>query len=53
MDLTLLLEGLQLAEDDSDAGNSGKGRKDMLKTRSKMITSIAKLEERHMRKVQV
>jgi len=52
MDLTLLLEGLQLAKDDSDAGISGKWRKDTLKTRSKMITSIAKLEERHMRKVQ-
>ena len=49
----MLEEALQLANDDSDHAvvNSGKGRKDKLKTRSKMISSIAKLEERHLRTV--
>jgi len=49
----MLEEALQLADDDSDTavGNSGKWRKDMLKTRSKIITSFAKSEERHFRTV--
>ena len=56
MDLTLMLEeALQLAYDDTDNAfvNSGKGRKDKLNTSSKMITSIAKLEERHLQTVKV
>ena len=49
----MLEEGLKFTDDDSDTGNSGKWRKDMLKTRSKMITSISKLEERHLRTIKV
>ena len=51
----MLEKALQLTDDDSDTAvvNGGKWRKDMLKTKSKMITSIAKLEERHLRTVKV